>query len=174
MSDSLVCLDCFRIFNKWSFTEKPSYRIDGCENFVYMCPGKHDRKPPGEDTFSYLYEIDDLMIPVIINLNKKGYKTFTCCSGHLHSQDETYVSFTNKNDKEMKEFYKSLWKLYPLKDFKLNTKYGIGIYSTNWVEEMTMKSNHIRLINNCLALLLWSESLPDRKDIEYNTPKRKK
>jgi hypothetical protein len=29
-------------------------------------------------------EIDDFMIPIIVNLWKKGYKTKYCCSGHMN------------------------------------------------------------------------------------------
>lgn len=50
-----------------------------------------------------LTEIDEMIAPVISILNKKGYRTRFCCSGHCHSghcfdgsiTDYTYILFEN-------------------------------------------------------------------------------
>jgi hypothetical protein len=41
-----------------------------------------------------LIEIDDMMVPTIFELNRKGYETQYCCSGHV-AQDyvQTYILF---------------------------------------------------------------------------------
>lgn len=42
------------------------------------------------------FEIDDLMVPSIIELNKKGWKTNYCCSGHVYDYTNNvggYISF---------------------------------------------------------------------------------
>jgi len=39
-------------------------------------------------------EIDELFIPIIIELNKKGYKTTYSCSGHIYdSHINSYIGF---------------------------------------------------------------------------------
>lgn len=56
------------------------------------------------------FKIDENMIPIILELNKKGYKTKACCSGHyvqLHKWTsgntmQGYIYFANGNDIEKK------------------------------------------------------------------------
>ncbi|MBZ9622990.1 hypothetical protein G9F71_008990 [Clostridium sp. FP2] len=36
---------------------------------------------------SPLFEVDEFLAPIISTLNKKGYKTEYCCSGHLNDID---------------------------------------------------------------------------------------
>ena len=62
--------------------------------------------------------IDENMIPIIIELNKKGYKTKACCSGHLinfQSNCHTttgYIYFGNGNNIEkMLSVKNSEWEL---------------------------------------------------------------
>lgn len=38
-------------------------------------------------------EIDELFLPVITELNSKGYKTKFCCSGHLCENPNSYIYF---------------------------------------------------------------------------------
>ena len=44
-------------------------------------------------------EIDDEMVDIICDLNRKGYKTCNCCAGHLikcmHSFLHTYIQFNS-------------------------------------------------------------------------------
>ena len=49
-------------------------------------------KDPVENGF----EVDDLVAPAISILNKKGYRTAFCCSGHVdggHRPELAYISF---------------------------------------------------------------------------------
>jgi len=39
------------------------------------------------------FEVDDMIAPVISKLNKKGYYTLYCCSGHDDCDSTTYISF---------------------------------------------------------------------------------
>ncbi|GAX66747.1 hypothetical protein E1H45_19630 (plasmid) [Clostridioides difficile] len=43
----------------------------------------------------FLIELDEAIADIIIELNKKGYKTLNCCSGHINNDGETncYISF---------------------------------------------------------------------------------
>lgn len=43
---------------------------------------------------SELFEIDEMMIPVIQGLIKKGIHTEFCCSGHYGMNETTYIKFT--------------------------------------------------------------------------------
>lgn len=42
------------------------------------------------------FEVDDMIAPVISTLNKKGYRTLFCCSGHDNFDSTTYISFDEK------------------------------------------------------------------------------
>lgn len=53
-----------------------------------------------------LFEVDEMIAPIISLLNKKGYKTKYCCSGHLNEviykdsstpHNDCYIMFANKN-----------------------------------------------------------------------------
>ena len=45
---------------------------------------------------SEVVEIDDLMLPIIIELNQKGYCTDYCCSGHAYVDNNApYILFSN-------------------------------------------------------------------------------
>jgi hypothetical protein len=51
-------------------------------------------------------EVDDMIIDTIILLNKKGYKTKFCCSGHLNENHfGTYIMFINRPDILPEGFY---------------------------------------------------------------------
>jgi hypothetical protein len=73
-----ICQECFEIYG--NFTKRN------------VCP----KVMCGED----LIEVDDLLIPVIINLNRKHYKTIYCCSGHItepHNFLGAYIMFTEES-----------------------------------------------------------------------------
>ncbi len=90
----------------------------------------HKIFPRFEEENDYI-EIDELIAPAIILLNKKGYITEFCCSGHLYPTEEygeiikenqCYIKFTKDYfsgvEKLPKDFYyykstKMLEKLYP-------------------------------------------------------------
>ena len=43
-------------------------------------------------------EIDEGMFEIIILLNKKGYRTITCCSGHDYEDNsDGYILFNNSH-----------------------------------------------------------------------------
>ena len=52
-----------------------------------------------------IVEIDDLIAETVLELNKKGYITYACCSGH--SDQRTYSSYAQikKKDEVIKEGY---------------------------------------------------------------------
>jgi len=61
-----------------------------------------------------IIEVDDLMLPVIMLLNQRGYYTEFCCSGHVYEGScYPYVAFSSffnqlLNEKEFNELFKEL------------------------------------------------------------------
>lgn len=51
-------------------------------------------------------EIDELITPTIIELNRKGYKTLYCCSGHLSSFNSFYIYFDGKMPEQIPPYLK--------------------------------------------------------------------
>lgn len=95
---SFVCMDCYE---------------------VYHCP--FDWCPKASCDGQMVVEIDDLMIPIIIMLNQKGYITQFCCSGHMYdSSMGGYILFDDFMEdilewEEVKEAFKNLpntWHVY--------------------------------------------------------------
>jgi len=44
------------------------------------------------------FEIDELMIEAITELNKKGYETTFCCSGHSMAKTDSYIAFKEHHE----------------------------------------------------------------------------
>lgn len=76
-----ICLGCFEIYNDFLLNKD-----------VLFCPKV--------DCGCEVVEIDDLMVPIVIALNSKGYYTKFCCSGHLYNNGNPYVYFNEFCEKE--------------------------------------------------------------------------
>ena len=82
-----ICLSCYEIYRD-SINEIKSipYNLDGKDKEYHMCP---KNSCTGE-----IIEVDELMLPIIIELNKKGYTTLNCCSGHYYEEiPHCYIMF---------------------------------------------------------------------------------
>lgn len=75
------------------------------EDFAYVCPRcietVENCRCSGYPY--YLVQIDKLMVPIIRELNSKGYKTTGCCAGHLYNKNEfmhsgIYIAFAEDYD----------------------------------------------------------------------------
>lgn len=68
-----MCTQCFKVY--------PSYLLVPDYDFyqIALC---NDKKCRGS-----VCEVDDLLLPAISMLNKKGYHTSYCCSGHLYGDN---------------------------------------------------------------------------------------
>ena len=128
----LMCTGCYEkveYYNiKMSKTFHP-YNVDTCD-----CGGK-------------VCDMDELIFPTIQTLNKKGWTTAFCCSGHL---DEgfinTYIKFTHMPDSLPSGFYKD----------------GDCIrHHDGRREDATGLNGFVKLSNINMRLYKWALSLPE-------------
>lgn len=89
-SSYVMCPKCLNVYYASMIQIMPGEKHFHCPN--YACSG------------DALFAIDELMIPAIRSLNRLGYKTAFCCSGH-HIMDERpesdrygYICFKGKYD----------------------------------------------------------------------------
>ena len=54
---------------------------------VDLSNNKLDEEPIG------FIELDELIVPAIFELNRKGYRTLYCCSGHIDEPYGGYIKF---------------------------------------------------------------------------------
>lgn len=92
---ALMCTGCFKQREFYEIKLEPTYHpyhVGDCDK----CGG-------------VVCEIDDLIVDTIIVLNKKGWTTKFCCSGHLNKNNGfvgTYIFFEKLPDTHPQGFYK--------------------------------------------------------------------
>lgn len=81
-----LCLKCYEVYEENGVTTK----IGSKGNEYYKCPKL--------SCSGSVVNVDELLLPTIIILNKKGYYTESSCSGHLYESSfpTTYILF-NQN-----------------------------------------------------------------------------
>lgn len=114
--------------------------------------------------YNTVVEVDDIILPVILELNKKGYITTFCCGGH-HYEDNanTYISFD----------LNTIPKTHP-KDFIVeNEKYyilnkwnwiGNQMCFRKWYKDIPKENLHKELLQTSIDLLDWIKELPYFKE----------
>lgn len=114
--------------------------------------------------YSNWIELDDQMVAPMIILNKKGYETEWCCSGHIYEAFiGSYVRFTEP--------------IFKLRELMCDSKYTLdpnlfdidNDYKTVRIKEkMKDESDPVlgqRIINRfCEELLEWAIKIPNRND----------
>jgi len=79
-----ICLDCYEVFDEEIMKNAKKTHYE-CSDVVNC---------PKTKCLGSVVEIDELMFPIIKILNKKGYYTRYCCSGHIyHISTTTYIKF---------------------------------------------------------------------------------
>lgn len=162
-----VCLTCYTVYPLEQYSSDGTYSI--CPN---MSCG-HE-----------IYKIDENMIPVIIELNKKGYKTTDCCSGHNWEdvdglQLSIYIAFAKDVQPKTvpKGFYLETnrvddWldpKIYgedPPQEMKNKAVHFISClmkkYHSDFIpENPTLLQIQVAMFNQLNDLLEWALSLPN-------------
>lgn len=128
-----------------------------------------------------IFECDELMAPIICILNRKGYKTKYCCSGHvnndIYNKDEVglivnnnscYIAFeddpktlTDKRFVVPKGFKIEM----PMNDVRVYDYLDGSYIEPDWgcIIRKTYR-NHaprfIQMLNTARVLYLWAEQLP--------------
>lgn len=160
-----ICSECSKI-SKIGFTDGlvpiPShYREDiSLEKFdkifhEYLC---------GEDGCGGgVYLIDELILPSVIELNKKGYKTKFSCSGHIWDEDGekdkiygTYIVF--KNTGELPNPPKS----FHYKAVPQDGNIGMYLNDKRIHDNDNIEKVYKRLLDINHELLLWVKNLEER------------
>ena len=137
---SYVCLNCWEVY--WSEQ--------------HHCPKRSCGDSP-------VVEIDELMFPIIQMLNKKGYWTKNCCSGHTYDECcNPYIQFDEflreeiLEDSGVREIFKDLpsgWEL-EIDDERW------AFCLRNHIEKKDVVSMYEDIVNANLALLKYVEKLP--------------
>lgn len=116
-----VCMDCYKVDEK--------------------CDCKRDRQ----------VEIDDNMVDIIIEMNRKGYITKHCCGGHLmYSDNDVYIVFKNY-DKELNKPFGFKYRYKKGVHHVINC-FSMSIDYENYVEELEKEVSSLRK---------WVNELPD-------------
>lgn len=105
--------------------------------------------------------IDEFLAPTIILLNKKGYKTRTCCSGHICSSNG-YIEFESHDLLDsVIEFSKGKYNFYRFDGYdEFVIRWKITDYNTSIIKSMD------DLIGVSKLLYRWAKNLPDlKKDV---------
>lgn len=100
----LLCTGCFEIFKddlKYNF----NFILD---KFSYFFGGGFDRISgefdsgvacPISNCSGSIIEVDELILPTIVELNRKGYYTISSCSGHYYDNcSDIYICFDDSYD----------------------------------------------------------------------------
>ena len=101
-----------------------------------------------------LVEIDELIAPIISILNKKGYKTEYCCSGHFRNS-RTYIVFSEQYGNIIMSDYPDN---FDLSDGYEDSHMCLG--SEPYKSEEFTKDRLTDIINNIISLWHWTDELP--------------
>lgn len=138
----LLCLECYKIYNQKTIKNNMC-KIKGCDGDVV--------------------EVDELFAPVIAELNRKGYRTKFCCSGH-YTEDypNTYINFEEGIKlPSLPEGYKYDKEIYPDVNWE---KWKMEKYVT--IRNVFDKGKSVvelslDIFNSAVSVLEWAEGLEE-------------
>jgi len=135
----LLCLNCYKVYNQKTIKNN-------------ICKVK--------ECYGDVVEIDELFVPVIAELNRKGYITQYCCSGHVagNSGLHSYIYFEDYTFlPSLPEGYKHDQDIYPHIKFD-EGKVSILRY---FDKKLNLVELSKQLYKNAISLLEWVDGLPD-------------
>lgn len=160
-----ICSECSKV-RKYGYVEDLDYLPLGYRGACLKTYDKifHEYLCGEDDCNGGMYLVDELMLPTIIELNEKGYKTKFSCSGHLWDEDghrnEVYETHLVFRDNEMElpppppSFYYVNLSKFGQTAMYLHDKIQIE-------DSVKYAQRHIMEVN--YELLQWAISLPERK-----------
>ena len=143
----LLCLECFKVYNQKTIKNN-------------MCKVK--------DCYGNVVEIDELFVPAIAELNRKGYITVTCCSGHFDSNSHNaYSSYIYFDDEykflNLSDGYMYDQDLYPWVDWEGHGHDKRNTIRTEFNKNKDKSFSELSkdIFNNAVSVLEWAEGLED-------------
>jgi hypothetical protein len=139
---SLMCDTCYRINDKRKYKSWLKCKDKNCSG--------------------YMIEVDELFLPSISLLNKKGYRTAYCCSAHIWENDicDPYISFDSyikfPNLPKGFDYDKNIWPDVKWDNHNEGDKCIRKIIDVTISEE----DKHEQLLITSLDLLNWVKQLP--------------
>jgi len=118
-----------------------------------------------KDCYGDVVEIDELFVPVITELNRKGYITQYCCSGHVTGNGglHSYIYFEDYTPlPSLPKGYKHDQDMYPHIKFE-EGKVSILRY---FDEKLSLTELSKQLYKNAISVLEWAEELEEIKNIK--------
>lgn len=115
---------------------------------------------PRTDCCGNIFECDELLIPAILELNRKGYDIRCCCAGHAFGYGEGHIVFFDY----MYQLTRNLpsppegWRWE--KDFQFREATAVGeriLRSTN--DGRNMREKQIIITENANSLMNWAYNL---------------
>lgn len=134
---ALLCTGCYE--------QKKHYNIEMKEPYHPYHVGNCDVCK------SNVVEVDDMMVDTIEILNKKGWKTKFCCSGHLEESFlATYIYFENRPEEIPFGFYVS----------DMGSIHLISRDNPKGIE------GYQKLLNVNIGLFKWATNLPQYEEVK--------
>jgi hypothetical protein len=135
----LVCLDCNTAYHQKTIKNNMCKNKECCGDIV---------------------QIDELIVPAIIELNRKGYITKYCCSGHLQEDLDTVSSYIYFEDDAILTSYPIGY----IHDMDAECYTHLEWYKPNNTIRREFKGDIIeigrQLSENAVTLIDWAKSLP--------------
>ena len=142
-----ICLNCYEVYdNHLKFNHTSEYNF--CPKT--SCDGD-------------VIEVDELFIPVITELNKKGYDTTNCCSGHSYeSYINSYIGFEDYVElPSLPEGYMYDRDLHPQVDWDKHDRKGMDCIRKVFDNSEDKIELSKSIYQNAINMLEWVKGLPD-------------
>ena len=125
---------------------------------------KMDHCPKASCGYDEVVEVDELMLPIIMELNEKGYATDSCCSGHFYDKyNAPYIMFSdfvfeNLDNEELEELFGNLPEPWYIDEAAFQG--GYFCIRARMLDGMDRTEMHKYIVNLNVALLEFVDTLP--------------
>lgn len=134
-----ICTKCLEVYNK-----------------VFDQDGHPGTKCPKMSCDSNIAEIDEDLVEIIIELNRKGYLTKMCCQGHPHDVTiNTFIAFYNE------ECFPPITP----KGFDREAQNGYYIFRKTYRKTTEYIELQKQIMTSIFDLLAWVQGLPPNTKI---------